>query len=592
MSSDRDVPAYDDRHLSLSFALPFLETLTESLLRHFKVDVAWIGDIDGHDTNRIRVLSISATSDIPHPGEYIIRGAPGAIVVEKGLSVAIPDVIFRDHSHVQYFVDNGIAGYCAVPLIGVAGAPVGILGVGAKHALEDVENIQAHLASVAPRTAHEVESLRLREKLSSLTRLSASKQSPDRVFRDLALNLAATFGSDMAFVTEFRDSPADSTRFLACVETRTNIDNQYGETLQIEGTPCALVRESGSAVIQTGLQQQYPGFPAWSSLEPAGYAGSAVYGTDGSALGHIAIASNRQVPLKTIESPLWTVFTLQTAACIERLRADRRQRSFDVAYAVNKRVRDRGVAASTLGHDIENMLAAISLSTELCGSVLEDNPSALEHIKISRRATEKASNLAAKLLRGTEPYEAAKTETNVAEYLSLLMPSFKAIADSSTDLTLMPIDRNLSFPVIQDELAQALLNLVENAVEACVPADGKVTISASTVFDLPPGSVIAGHLEPGSEYIYVSVSDTGCGIAPDRLSSILRSAVSTKAGGSGIGLLAVRDIVSRHSGVISIISELDNGTSVTIGWPIHAEDQAPASNSHRELEQSFDPACR
>jgi signal transduction histidine kinase len=66
----------------------------------------------------------------------------------------------------------------------------------------------------------------------------------------------------------------------------------------------------------------------------------------------------------------------------------------------------------------------------------------------------------------------------------------------------------------------------------------------------------------------MQISDTGSGIASDRLSKIFDIYYSSRPEGSGLGLPTARKIVEAHGGKINVASELGKGTSFTIRLPM------------------------
>ena len=70
----------------------------------------------------------------------------------------------------------------------------------------------------------------------------------------------------------------------------------------------------------------------------------------------------------------------------------------------------------------------------------------------------------------------------------------------------------------------------------------------------------------------IHVSDTGKGIAPERLPAIFQPYQSSRAGGTGLGLATAKKIVQAHSGTITVHSELGKGTAFAITLPLANED--------------------
>jgi signal transduction histidine kinase len=106
-----------------------------------------------------------------------------------------------------------------------------------------------------------------------------------------------------------------------------------------------------------------------------------------------------------------------------------------------------------------------------------------------------------------------------------------------------------------------LLNLVMNARDA-MPGGGRVVITTANR-SFAPGAELVG------EFVSVSVTDGGTGIAPDLLSRVWEPFFTTKAAGKGTGLgLSMVYGFARQSGGGAIIeSELGKGTTVTLFLP-------------------------
>ena len=66
----------------------------------------------------------------------------------------------------------------------------------------------------------------------------------------------------------------------------------------------------------------------------------------------------------------------------------------------------------------------------------------------------------------------------------------------------------------------------------------------------------------------IQVSDTGSGIAPDRLPHLFDAYHSSRPQGTGLGLATAKKIICAHNGTIAVASELGKGTSFTIKLPL------------------------
>jgi signal transduction histidine kinase len=102
------------------------------------------------------------------------------------------------------------------------------------------------------------------------------------------------------------------------------------------------------------------------------------------------------------------------------------------------------------------------------------------------------------------------------------------------------------------QLRRALLNLVENAVQAC-PSDGSGRVALRL-------TVTGGEAR-------LSVSDNGPGIPADKLEKIWTPFYTTKPSGTGLGLAFVRDIARDHGARLDVDSQPGRGTTFTLSLP-------------------------
>lgn len=103
------------------------------------------------------------------------------------------------------------------------------------------------------------------------------------------------------------------------------------------------------------------------------------------------------------------------------------------------------------------------------------------------------------------------------------------------------------------QLNQVFMNILVNAAHA-IEKQGEITVK--TWGD-------NGH-------IYVSVSDTGCGIPQDKINRIFEPFFTTKevGKGTGLGLSIAYDIIKKHGGEVNVESEVGKGTAFTIKIPV------------------------
>lgn len=107
---------------------------------------------------------------------------------------------------------------------------------------------------------------------------------------------------------------------------------------------------------------------------------------------------------------------------------------------------------------------------------------------------------------------------------------------------------------VPDRLQQAVLNLVLNAIQA-----------------MPHGGWIALRTSVADGLVRVSVTDTGPGLPQDLAEQLFDTRVTTKPGGSGLGLPLVRMIAEAHGGSIWYRSDPGKGATFTLVLPTARE---------------------
>jgi signal transduction histidine kinase len=109
----------------------------------------------------------------------------------------------------------------------------------------------------------------------------------------------------------------------------------------------------------------------------------------------------------------------------------------------------------------------------------------------------------------------------------------------------------------KDQIEQALINLILNAIEATDPG-GKVTVSTSFV--------------PEAESVELTVSDSGKGIPEEDMGKIFDPFFTTRESGTGLGLAITHGIIEQHGGMIEVDSKVGSGARFTIRFPLNRGD--------------------
>lgn len=215
------------------------------------------------------------------------------------------------------------------------------------------------------------------------------------------------------------------------------------------------------------------------------------------------------------------------------------------------------VIASGLAHDLNNLLGAILNHAEI---MLCKNPQQLPHeirdkIENIKKICLRAKSLTQELLIYGKSLILSKEAYSLSTFLKEV--SDFSLAGSGVEVSYSFDPRVNKLVGDKNLLSIALHNILINARQA-MQERGSIKITT----DLKP------------PYIEISIIDSGPGIPPEIKEQLFTPFVTTKPGGSGLGLFSAKRIIEAHMGQIHIDSTPGKGTKVSILLPYHPEAEA------------------
>ena len=228
-----------------------------------------------------------------------------------------------------------------------------------------------------------------------------------------------------------------------------------------------------------------------------------------------------------------------------------------------------GILAGGIAHDFNNLLTGILGNVSLMRLELPATSALCEHVDQIEAVTIRAADLCRQLLaysgKGRFVVRPLDLSDLVRQTAPLLQLSIGKAATLRLDLReeLPPVDADAT------QMRQILMNLVVNAAEALGERSGVISITSGLFHaegDYLRSTFLAPDLADG-DYVFVEVSDNGCGMGPATQAKIFDPFFSTKFTGRGLGLSAVLGIVRGHKGAIKVYSELGRGTTMKLLFP-------------------------
>ena len=237
-----------------------------------------------------------------------------------------------------------------------------------------------------------------------------------------------------------------------------------------------------------------------------------------------------------------------------------------------RRMESLGLMASSVAHDLNNIMAGIITYPELLLMDLGRDFKYREELMMIREAGKRAAAVVNDLLtvaRGaTCKKEIQSVNTLISGYLKSV--EFKEICQRFPHIKVVTyLEGKLgNIHCSSMHLSKSIMNLVNNAAEAIQQA-GQITIATKNVRLTAPHQ---GYetVEPG-EYVMVSIEDDGPGISERDLQQIFSPFYSKKVmgrSGTGLGLAVVWNTVHDHGGFIDVISS-SQGTLFALYFPLN-----------------------
>ncbi|MFY9226360.1 MAG: PAS domain S-box protein [Blastocatellia bacterium] len=243
-----------------------------------------------------------------------------------------------------------------------------------------------------------------------------------------------------------------------------------------------------------------------------------------------------------------------------------------------QRMESIGTLASGIAHDLNNALTPVLMAVQILRERFSDEES-LFLLNILTAGAERAADMVRQVVSFARGVEGNRVVLQPKHFINELKKILDQTFPKSIQITSF-VAKDL-WPVVGDatQLYQVLLNLCVNARDAMVQG-GQLSIRAENIF--LDENYVKMYLDgkPG-QYVLITVSDTGIGIAKDTIDKIFDPFFTTKevGKGTGLGLSTVAVIVKSHEGFIEVYSELGRGTKFKVFLPSAPQVSTPHTES-------------
>lgn len=214
--------------------------------------------------------------------------------------------------------------------------------------------------------------------------------------------------------------------------------------------------------------------------------------------------------------------------------------------------------AAGVAHELGNPLNSLNIHLQLIERKVRKVPDALRgdlqnSLEIARGEILRLDSIIQQFLGAIRP---SRLQLNlesinvlVQESVAFLQPEIEdrnilVEQELREDLPLMELDRT--------QIKQAFYNVIKNAFQA-----------------MRTGGILRIRTDLEDQFVSIVFTDTGGGISPEHMSKVFDPYYTTKASGSGLGLLIVRRIFREHGGEIDLMSSEGQGLTLTLRLPLH-----------------------
>jgi signal transduction histidine kinase len=241
------------------------------------------------------------------------------------------------------------------------------------------------------------------------------------------------------------------------------------------------------------------------------------------------------------------------------------------------RMASLGVLASGIAHEIRNPLAGIKAMAQTLQEELGEADTRVEYIERIVRQVNRLDVLLKSFFSYARPQRPNPVRSKIPDIVREVLPLFRRKIKDNNIIIKEVYSKNLKEIFVDfHQIEQVFFNLIINAIDA-MKDGGTLTIRARLPEGTQPIIDRRQRIPKLFSDIYneITISDTGIGMDSETLNNMYNPFYTTKSNGTGLGLSIVYQIILEHGGQITVISELEKGTTFKILLPVYMKDQHP-----------------
>jgi signal transduction histidine kinase len=229
-----------------------------------------------------------------------------------------------------------------------------------------------------------------------------------------------------------------------------------------------------------------------------------------------------------------------------------------------ERLSSLGQLSAGMAHEIRNPLAGIAMTAQVLQSRLDDRPETEPYLQRIQAEVQRLERIVRSLLDYSRPARPQLASMDLRQAAGQAIGDLKGLA-ATTGIELLLPEGDTPCPARadRDQIHQVLLNLIQNAIQACAEGD-RVGLRLERAAAAGGGAGLARLI----------VWDSGPGVSEAAVVKLFDPFYTTKAEGTGLGLSLCQQIVKEHGGQLSYRPREEGGSEFII-----------------ELAADMDPTC-
>lgn len=275
---------------------------------------------------------------------------------------------------------------------------------------------------------------------------------------------------------------------------------------------------------------------------------------EGKAAGILTVFHDRPHRFSDDEKRLFTALANFAAVALHNARLYSRVFHSEEVLRKNETLTTLGLLAAEIAHEIRNPLTVIKLLHGPLGADFLPADPRHKDLQIITEKIEQLEGLVTRVLSFARAPASLHSRWSLDEILSDTNHLLRAkLAQAGVQLRYTPPPPDTAVDVNKGQIQQVFLNLALNALHA-MPQGGELNVACTA----------------GGGVVHIDVADTGGGIPPEVQPRIFESFLSTRAGGTGLGLTIALRIVKDHHGTLELRTTGPRGTTMRVTLPLAA----------------------